>query len=133
MRFTNEERAMDLPIGSLSNTLAARQDHSNGHRVTEIVVRMASGQSGAAARGGDHATHPVSLRPCLELTRREREVLALLCHRLTDPEIAHLLCIGTRTVESHVARILAKLHARNRREAANFALSAGLIEMRVAG
>ena len=67
------------------------------------------------------------------LTRREREVLVLLQQRLTDPEIAHLLCIGTRTVESHVARILAKLHARNRREAASFALSAGLIEMRVAG
>ena len=124
---------MDLPMSSLSSTLAARQDHSNGHRVTEIVVHMASGQSEVTARGGDHATHPVSLRPCLKLTRREREVLALLCHRLTDPEIAHLLCIGTRTVESHVARILAKLHARNRREAASFALSAGLIEMRVAG
>jgi DNA-binding NarL/FixJ family response regulator len=60
-----------------------------------------------------------SVRSETRLTRREREVLALLCHRLTDPEIAHLLCISTRTVESHVARILAKLHARNRREAAS--------------
>jgi DNA-binding NarL/FixJ family response regulator len=51
------------------------------------------------------------------LTRREREVLALLQQRLTDPEIAQHLCIGTRTVESHVARILAKLGAANRRDA----------------
>jgi len=63
----------------------------------------------------------------ITLTRREREVLALLCHRLTDPEIAHHLCIGTRTVETHVARILGKLHASNRREAAAAAIFLGLL------
>lgn len=52
------------------------------------------------------------------LTRREREILALLCQRLTDPEIAERLFIGTRTAETHVASILAKLNATNRREAA---------------
>jgi DNA-binding NarL/FixJ family response regulator len=133
MQFTSEERAMDLPTSSVSSRTTGSQDHANGHRVSEIVVRMAPDQREIMPRQGDRSTHPVSLRPCLELTRREREVLALLCHRLTDPEIAHLLCIGTRTVESHVARILAKLHARNRREAASLALSGGLIEMRVAG
>jgi DNA-binding NarL/FixJ family response regulator len=54
-------------------------------------------------------------------------VLALLCHRLTDREIAHQLCIGTRTVESHVACILTKLHAGNRREAAAVAICLGLV------
>jgi DNA-binding CsgD family transcriptional regulator len=55
------------------------------------------------------------------LTRREREIFALLQQRLTDPEIARLLCIGTRTVESHVASILAKLGATNRRDAVSIA------------
>jgi DNA-binding NarL/FixJ family response regulator len=55
------------------------------------------------------------------LTPREQEILGLLAQRLTDPEIAHLLSIGTRTVESHVARILCKLNAANRREAAALA------------
>ena len=62
-----------------------------------------------------------------QLTRREREVLGLLCLRLTDPEIARYLSIGTRTVESHVARILAKLCAANRREAAAVAVQLGLV------
>ena len=51
------------------------------------------------------------------LTRREREVFSLLTLRLTDPEIAGHLVISTRTVESHVASILSKLGAANRREA----------------
>jgi DNA-binding CsgD family transcriptional regulator len=61
------------------------------------------------------------------LTQREREVLRLLCQRLTDPEIAARLCIGTRTVESHVASIRGKLHVANRREAATAASRLGLI------
>ena len=64
------------------------------------------------------------------LTRREREVLVLLQQRLTDPEIAHLLCIGTRTVESHVARILAKLGAVNRRDAVAIARCLARVEGR---
>jgi DNA-binding NarL/FixJ family response regulator len=88
----------------------------------------------AGALAGSAAGAPSSVNgyaaaigcPSITLTRREREVLELLCHRLTDPEIAHHLCIGTRTVESHVARILDKLHAWNRRQAAAAAIVLGL-------
>ena len=58
------------------------------------------------------------------LTRRECEVLRLLLYRQTDREIADRLSISRRTASCHVASILRKLGARNRREAAFLALAA---------
>jgi non-specific serine/threonine protein kinase len=42
------------------------------------------------------------------LTRREREVLPLVAQGLSNRQIADELSIGERTVEGHVANILAK-------------------------
>ncbi|HEX2282642.1 MAG TPA: LuxR C-terminal-related transcriptional regulator [Thermomicrobiales bacterium] len=60
------------------------------------------------------------------LTRREREILALLCHRLTDPEIADQLFLSPRTASKHVGNILGKLGVSSRREAAALAARYGL-------
>ncbi len=52
------------------------------------------------------------------LSAREAEVLRLLAEGLTDREISETLTISVRTVETHVSRILHKLQARNRADAA---------------
>jgi DNA-binding CsgD family transcriptional regulator len=56
-----------------------------------------------------------------ELSRREVEVLRLLGYGLTNAEIAARLYISTKTVATHVGNVFAKLHVRNRAEAATFA------------
>ena len=71
---------------------------------------------------------PVTVAPInFGLTPRQREILALLCHRLTDPEIAARLFLSPRTVEGHVTQILGKLGVANRREAAATATRLGLV------
>jgi predicted ATPase/DNA-binding CsgD family transcriptional regulator len=79
----------------------------------------------ALSRMGSHPVHEMPVAQ-FALTRREQEILALLCQRWTDTEIAEHFYISPRTVNRHVSNILAKLGASNRREAASIAVRGGL-------
>ncbi len=62
----------------------------------------------------------------LGLTRREREVLDLICAGHTNAEIAGTLFISVKTVDHHVSAVLAKLDAPTRGAAAAQAATLGL-------
>lgn len=61
------------------------------------------------------------------LTRRQREILELVAQGQTNAEIARTLVLSARTVESHVANLLATLDSRSRAEAVRRATELGIL------
>jgi DNA-binding NarL/FixJ family response regulator len=66
--------------------------------------------------------------PAETLTPRESEVLLLIAEGNTNRQIAELLTISVRTVESHRANLMGKLGLNSRVDLVRFARKHGLLE-----
>ncbi len=98
-------------------------------------VPLQDGEDTAADdEGGAHAPgdEPTTAER-IGLTARELDVLQLMAGGATNREIAARLYISQKTVTVHVTRILAKLDARTRVEAAGVAQRLGLLSTDSAG
>jgi DNA-binding NarL/FixJ family response regulator len=62
-----------------------------------------------------------------ELTRREREVMALVAAGLSNGEIAERLVVAPATARTHVSRALCKLRVRDRAGLVTLAYESGLV------
>ena len=60
------------------------------------------------------------------LTNREREVVALVAHGLSNDEIAERMVLSPMTAKTHVSRAMTKLGARDRAQLVVFAYQSGL-------
>jgi len=66
-------------------------------------------------------------KPGGDLTKREREVLALVAQGLSNEQIAERLVISPATARHHVSACILKLGAANRAQAASLAVKHGLV------
>ncbi|ACZ90280.1 response regulator [Streptosporangium roseum] len=82
-----------------------------------VTARVMAGYVGAPAIPGT-------------VTPREREVLTLIGRGLTNREITAALSVTESTVGTHINRLLAKLHLRDRAEAVRYAYEHGLVRPR---
>ncbi|QFY09806.1 response regulator [Nonomuraea phyllanthi] len=74
------------------------------------------------------APHPaLAVRDLNDITQRERDVLTLIGKGLSNAEIAEHLHLTVGTVKTHIGRLLAKLHARDRAQLVIAAYEGGLI------
>ena len=94
--------------------LLAADPHRGGRRRAALAERHPPPhRAGSSAVVIAEPTRPPVILPD-EVTSREREVLALVAAGHTNHEIAEQLHIGIGTAKTHVARLLAKLGARDR-------------------
>ncbi|MGZ4228732.1 MAG: response regulator [Solirubrobacteraceae bacterium] len=66
--------------------------------------------------------------PAIPLTPREEEVVKLIAEAHTNAQIAQVLHLAEKTVESHRANVLRKLGMRDRVELVRYAIRRGLVE-----
>ncbi len=79
-----------------------RGDHHYDQRVVTVMHRriVHTGQHGQSS-------------PSASLTRREKEILQLICQEHTNKEIGNILSISRRTVDGHRNRLMKKCGAKN--------------------
>jgi len=88
-----------------------------------------AGRSTLAPEAARALVHAASQAPSpgLDLTDRERAVLALMVEGLNNTQIAAKLSVSPSTIKSHVSNILSKLGVASRTEAVTLALRNRLI------
>jgi len=78
----------------------------------------------------EFAARPADVLPAADLsvlTNREREVVALVAHGLSNDEIAERMVLSPTTAKTHVSRAMTKLGARDRAQLVVFAYQSGLV------
>lgn len=89
---------------------------------TMLALSLRAGGSHVRAEPSDQGKQMLA-----GLTARERQVLALLPHGLTNADIGVRLNIATGTVKVHVERIIFKLGLSDRTQAGAFAVELGFV------
>jgi DNA-binding NarL/FixJ family response regulator len=106
-------------IGGRSLINILRDIRDGQHYITPSLATRVLGELAQGSGGEIEAPHARARRERLEaLTPREREIMALVAKGSSNRRIAEQLGIEEKTVKHHMTRILAKLKAANRTEAA---------------
>ena len=108
---------------------------SAGTELVDAVRKVSAGQrylaqSIAEAMVEGYSREVQAKSPLELLSRRERQVLQLIAEGRSVPEIARLVSISPRTVETYRARLYEKLGIKDLRELILFAVKHGLVALR---
>lgn len=115
-------------LRALGHVRLARDCYSLALSLSEASGERAAARQAAA--GKEHCEQALGERkslpaaeapkaPTVQLTRRERDIIALAAAGLSDRQIADKLMVSVRTVEGHLYRSYAKLGIRSRDELGN--------------
>ena len=99
---------------------------TRAHEITHAVRIVAAGDTYVSPTLASYLLRAEKTTSAYKLTKRERDVLALVAAGEKDQDIAAQLFIATTTVHSHLERIRDKTGARRRAELTNLAHRLGI-------
>jgi DNA-binding NarL/FixJ family response regulator len=115
-------------IGYVVKDASASELSEAVHQAAENRRFLSSALS--ESRLGEYASRVSdSPDPYDALTAREREVLQLAAHGMTNPEIGRKLAISRRTAETHRANLLRKLGLKGQKDLIRYALRRGILDL----
>ena len=108
---------------------AARRLGAAGLVLKTAPVAELAGAIRVVAAGGTAFAPDVPATPPVHLTPRERDVLALVVEGHSNDEIGLALGIGSKTVETHVARMFERFGVASRTELATRCVREGWLDL----
>lgn len=106
--------------------------NSSANELTEVILKILDGQTHFPAPGqlktiSDDSFFLDDFLKKYQLTKREVEIIRLVCQELSNKEIADKLFLSELTIKTHRRNILRKLDIRNVAGLVNFAKENGLL------
>jgi two-component system, NarL family, response regulator LiaR len=102
----------------------------SAEELVKAIRRATAGQPSLSPEAAQVLIRNVSepTQPQIEMTEREKEILALMVEGLSNNEIAERLIVSQSTVKFHVSNILSKLGVTGRTEAVALAVKRHLVK-----
>jgi DNA-binding NarL/FixJ family response regulator len=124
--LTNFEGSEDVYRALRNGAMAYLTKDTSGQELIAAILSVHQGARYLPRAVRDTLAERI---PCTELTPREHQVLALIAGGNSNREIASTLQIAEKTVRIHVSSVLAKLGARDRTQAAIYAIQRGFVHL----
>ena len=112
---------------AISRPARARSAHPPGRAGKSAGQAVLQGHQHRLASHVARPPDAVAAAGMETLTNREREVVALVAHGLSNDEIADAMVLSPATAKTHVSRAMIKLGARDRAQLVVFAYQTGLV------
>lgn len=122
--LTNYEGSEDVYRALRCGAMAYLTKDASGQEVVNAIQTVHQGSRYLPREVRDRLAERM---PCTELTPREQQVLKLISQGNSNREIAFALQIAEKTVRIHVSSLLEKMGARDRTQAAIYAIQRGFV------
>ena len=124
--LTNYDGSEDVYRALRSGALAYLTKDASGQELLHAIIAAHQGNRYLPRSVRDRLAERI---PCSELTPRELQVLKLISSGCSNKEIAANLDIAEKTARIHVSSVLEKLGARDRTQAAIYAIQRGFVHL----